>query len=272
MCVLTKAPDPDAAHIYPHCMRHEIRRGEQLTPADSIWAILDMFWSQDRVDAWYKAIFPSGMNACNNLISLTQTAHKWWGKAYFVLQPIELSEDNKRLTLRFIWLPPTSRTKRFNPDRPSLQTYLDHGPGSSKLFNVLTEKKICTGDTICLETDDPMLRPLPSFALLEMQWFLHRLAAMSGAAEPQEEDSDSDSDIEDDLPMAIQERLNLHEDMDMLEVPDMVPDRSSSTVPVPSPSPVRRVRGAPTDDNVKHATATHEGESIEMAAEDIMAL
>jgi len=203
MCVLTKGPDPDAAHIYPHCMRNELRRGEQVTPADSIWAILDMFWSRDRVDTWYKAILTSGTSGCNNLISLTQTAHKWWGKAYFVLQPIELSEDNKRLTLRFVWLPPAFKLSGFNPrDPPSLTSNLDHGPRSSKLFNVMTEKKICTGDTICLETDNPVLRPLPSFALLEMQWVLHRLAAMSGAAEPQDEDSSDDSDNEDDFPMA----------------------------------------------------------------------
>src|SRR5262249_49174956 len=66
-------------------------------------------------------------------------------------------------------------------------------------------------------TVDPMLRPLPNFVLLEMQWILHRVAAMSGAAEPQDEygDSDDDDDGNDgnDLPMAVQKRLNLYMDI-----------------------------------------------------------
>jgi hypothetical protein len=64
------------------------------------------------------------------------------------------------------------------------------------LFNTESRKIICSGDEFSLETDDPVLRPLPDFRLLEMQWFLHRVTAMSGAAEIQDEfDDDSDDDI-----------------------------------------------------------------------------
>ncbi|RAK72948.1 uncharacterized protein BO72DRAFT_253519 [Aspergillus fijiensis CBS 313.89] len=35
---------------------------------------------------------------------------------------------------------------------------------------------------LSLRTDDPETHLLPSFALLEMQWILHRVLAMSGAA------------------------------------------------------------------------------------------
>jgi hypothetical protein len=43
---------------------------------------------------------------------------------------------------------------------------------------------ICSGYEISLKTDGPVSRPLPDFRLLEMQWYLHRVTAMSGAAEP----------------------------------------------------------------------------------------
>ena len=43
----------------------------------------------------------------------------------------------------------------------------------------------------------PDLRLLPDFKLLEMQWILHRVAAMSGAAEANH-DSDDDSNYESD--------------------------------------------------------------------------
>lgn len=45
-----------------------------------------------------------------------------------------------------------------------------------------TVNKLRSEDTITMKTDDPTLKPLSSFALLEMQWKLQRLAAMSGNA------------------------------------------------------------------------------------------
>jgi len=55
--------------------------------------------------------------------------------------------------------------------------------GNIKLFHFPTERQVCSGDAISLTTDDPVTRPLPHLALLEMQWTLQRMAAMSGAAE-----------------------------------------------------------------------------------------
>jgi hypothetical protein len=96
-----------------------------------------------------------------------------------------------------------------------------------------------------------------------MQWFLHRLAAISGAAEPEDEYG-SDSDDDDGFPMAEWGRLNLDvEDMDMEEAPSLVPDRSSSTVPIPSPLSVATVPQVPDDRQFKHATTTLERESTE---------
>jgi len=46
--------------------------------------------------------------------------------------------------------------------------------------------------------DDPIKKPLPSFELLELQWFLQRVQGMAGAADVNWEepwlDTDSDSD------------------------------------------------------------------------------
>jgi hypothetical protein len=135
---------------------------------------------------------------------------------------------------------------------------------SSKLWNHYTDKKISSGDEICLETDDPVTRPLPNFKLLEMQWFLHRVAAMSGAAEPQDEYG-SDSDDDEGLPMAAWKGLNLDvEDMDMDEAPGLITDRSSSTVPMPSPSSSATAPQVPEEDQFKHATTTLERESTEI--------
>jgi len=72
------------------------------------------------------------------------------------------------------------------------------------LFNHETRRVISSGDEISLETDDPVNKPLPSLKLLEMQWFLHRVAAMSAATEPQDDFHDDDSD--DDIAIPLQNR------------------------------------------------------------------
>jgi hypothetical protein len=49
-----------------------------------------------------------------------------------------------------------------------------------------------------IETNDPETRPLPDFNIMEMHWFLHRLSAISGASEIDDEIYDDDfSDLED---------------------------------------------------------------------------
>jgi hypothetical protein len=81
--------------------------------------------------------------------------------------------------------------------------------------------QICSGDEISLTTDDPVSQPLPDLRLLEMQWFLHRVTAMSGAAEPQDDFHDKDSN--DNFMQALQDRLDVYTeddwDMGIEEVP-----------------------------------------------------
>jgi hypothetical protein len=40
-----------------------------------------------------------------------------------------------------------------------------------------------SGQRIKIHTDDPDKKPLPSFELLELQWFLQRIQGMAGAAD-----------------------------------------------------------------------------------------
>ena len=169
----------------------------------SFWDTLRTFWSQERVDAWYNGIFPQGTEVCQNLICLAPNAHAYWERAHFALKPIRLSDDKKRLDVQFFWLSTNPYVPSVNVlNVPSLPANLDQGPKLAKLLNHETDAKIHSGCEISLETDDPVSRPLPDFRLLEMQWFLHRVAAMSGAAESQtdfHDESDSYDDVEESL-------------------------------------------------------------------------
>ncbi|KAL1962943.1 hypothetical protein VTN77DRAFT_9039 [Rasamsonia byssochlamydoides] len=157
-----------------------------------------LFWSDDRVGAWYKTMFPQGRfeEVCYNLMCLNPLAHRYHRKAYFALKPIEISDDEKRLKVKIFWLDPSKPpTKDVGIlCTPSLEGK-DRGPNKAKLYDHVTDRKICSGDELLFETNDPANMPLPRMELLDMQWVLHRVAAMSGAAEPQDDyDDDMDED------------------------------------------------------------------------------
>lgn len=106
------------------------------------------------------------------------------------------------MELQFYWLKHRAHPGRLISlmDPPDLPSDYPSGRGDLKFFDCLAEKKINSGDTIIMRTDDPINRPLPSEELLRMQWLLNRVAALSGAADvldsPQPDDEDDgDSDV-----------------------------------------------------------------------------
>jgi hypothetical protein len=84
-----------------------------------------------------------------------------------------------------------------------------------------------------------------------MQWFLHRVAAMSGAAKPHEM-------------MVIGDLYTENEgDVDMEEVPGLYSEDSSSKMLIPSSSPERPQRlvsQLPEEKKSKRTATTHERE------------
>jgi hypothetical protein len=169
------------------------------------WTLLDLFWGRDRVDKWRRKIFPNsenpntGVDEVFNLICLTPDAHDMWNEGRFALKPLELSKDNTELTVKFFWQVP-------NKYQPTSRIDLLTEPASSKGLiegagRWLTYKddglthNICSGQVFTFKTTDPKNLPLPSMELLEMQWYLQRLVAMSGAAEWPSLDWDDDDNI-----------------------------------------------------------------------------
>lgn len=161
------------------------------------WDVLKCFWPTEKIDAWKAVVFPnlsegSGEETAKNLITLSCDAYCLWSKGAFALQPISDPKDKKTLTIRFFWqtnqqpLKATNISLLVNPDSTKgLREYktarLCDARGSAPVY-------IKTGDCFTITTDDPDKRPLPSYALLEMQWFLQRVTGMAGAA-----------DVEDDI-------------------------------------------------------------------------
>ncbi|KAE8421407.1 hypothetical protein BDV36DRAFT_292333 [Aspergillus pseudocaelatus] len=197
-CLLTGKGEPvEIAHIYPYSMM-----GKPKTTQELFWRHLESFWHPERIARWKKTVMdPSGVKVLENIMCLSRDSHGLWGKARFALQPLELSVDRKALAVRFFWIPVSKYMKTMGlKTTPFLPPNLGHTGQRIRLFNCESEKPICSGDVITMKTSDPDEYPLPSFELLEMQWFLTRALGLSGAADvdPAEWDSDSDDEEEEE--------------------------------------------------------------------------
>jgi hypothetical protein len=116
--------------------------------------------------------------------------------------PLPLTNDKTTLTVKFYWQKKQHRTQETMSllTEPHPTTDLNENIGSFddhtvKLFG-RNDCRIKSGDAFVLKTDDPIMKPLPSFKLLELQWFLTRIVGMAGAAIPYDPDWNDDSDEE----------------------------------------------------------------------------
>ncbi|PGH07766.1 hypothetical protein AJ79_06154 [Helicocarpus griseus UAMH5409] len=163
------------------------------SPFTLFWKVARLF-PQDG-SKWKMALSEKKQaNVCQNMISLAPSAHAYWNKALFALKPLYIANDKKSMVLQFFWLRPQRRNESVSLIEPPLLRFdLDFPDEDVRLLNSETGMMIRSGDKITLRTDDPDNKPLPSWDLLEMQWIIHRLIALSGEAEvegPEYNDTD----------------------------------------------------------------------------------
>jgi hypothetical protein len=60
---------------------------------------------------------------------------------------------------------------------------LNHSDNKTSIFHQDSGQRIKSGDYSKIQTDDPDKKPLPSFELIELQWFLQHIQGMAGAAD-----------------------------------------------------------------------------------------
>jgi hypothetical protein len=206
-CVLTGNGINEVAHIYPFSSLKN-KEEDVFGSRHIFWDHLKIFWPEEKVAAWEAELFPGGIDETGidkvyNLLTLSRDAHASWNRGAFALKPISVYNDNSTLKVQFFW------QKKQEDTQPTISLLttpfstenLDHNKGAVdssiiRLFNIHTQKPIKSGEFFELQTDDAIARPLPSFQLLEMQWFLQRVVGMAGAAGPYDPDWDTDSDEE----------------------------------------------------------------------------
>ncbi|OGM41522.1 hypothetical protein ABOM_008892 [Aspergillus bombycis] len=225
-CILTGIPDPEAAHIYPSRLLKASTREPRAV--GRFWDILNVFWDENRVQRWKAEISgnPNDMqeskHGCFNMLCLDKYAHTLWGNGLFALRPMEITND-RTLKVQFYWqrglsdalteidllTEPESSRGLFGAKNHSLPRFT-----GKVMDNREPEyRAIASGDIFTLNTNNPRDMPLPSLALLEIQWNLQRVAGMSGAAElnsiSDSDDRDADTTSAVELTRRIYEWLGL---------------------------------------------------------------
>lgn len=125
------------------------------------------------------------------MICLGANAKLLWENAHFALRPLEQSPDQSTMKIQLFWQKPISdgiqrvdllkipRSSRGYHDEFSLCN-LARPDTILGQDGVIATTNIKSGDIFTLTTSDPVNLPLQSWPLLEMQWYLQRVAGMSG--------------------------------------------------------------------------------------------
>ncbi|KAJ5777480.1 hypothetical protein N7520_000726 [Penicillium odoratum] len=198
-CVLTQQGMPmvEVSHIMPYKMQGSSRATD--------WARLRFFWGEEQVKNWQRDIMGDNHRMSTeqvyNMISFSSTIHDAWNRCLCAFRPVQMNEEKTRMDIAFHWLPLRDDKLRQSDQvlclkNPYSANYLPKlTPGNNNyVFDMGTQRAIPSGYIFTIKTDDPNERPLPSFALLQIQWNLHRIAAMQGAGEDEDSDFDSDGD------------------------------------------------------------------------------
>lgn len=197
-CVITKMTSTVAVvgcHIYPNSLG-------QVGYKPSFWEGLSLFWSEERVQEWQSILDgDKGPEVVCNMITLNALAHNAWDAGLFALKHISGNEDGHGATmqLQFHWLRPLSPVKKYLTlaefsSKPSFSSDAESGVDNYYLYDSTTHQLIKSGHVIDLKTVARIRLPLPSKPLIDLQWYLHRVRALSAAAFPDELELDDDDD------------------------------------------------------------------------------
>ncbi|KAL2756661.1 hypothetical protein ACRALDRAFT_2026691 [Sodiomyces alcalophilus JCM 7366] len=188
VCVFVGTSDPAAAHIFPFATsaKRDFNHLNQL---------LQMFWGSDKTMAWRRHYENAGITqSAQNYISMNHQLHYWFDNARFALRP--LRQTRNEIVVQFHWLRKTPLKPRTDimgeQDILGQAGLTDHQSWGVNLAHRRSGFPIQTGQTFIIRAENP--EDLPSFELLDLQWNLLRVAAISGAAEATDEDYETDDD------------------------------------------------------------------------------
>ncbi|KEZ42870.1 hypothetical protein SAPIO_CDS5298 [Scedosporium apiospermum] len=197
-CVLTGAANPTVCHIFPYGSEQRRKSVDQI-----FGLLINFLWGSERC-ARLQALLTANdrvLDSPQNMICLEPLLHRWWRMAYIALEPYEKLPDGVRVRLRWLHRTPFDVEQRLDLDTDPRQHLSSPSvAGLLKMVDFRSGHPLLDGTIVDLVSSDP--NQCVSFEILELQWDLLRLAALSGAAEAAQGAS---WDPDDDLSFGIQE-------------------------------------------------------------------
>jgi hypothetical protein len=215
-CVITGARKGyEAAPIFPRVPGISRLNDESWIP--DFWSYVDVFWGEATAERWRKAVFndPANpntpVNDCSNLICLQRDLRAAWLDGYFALRPVWLATNKTEMEIEFYWQPQYTH-RVFDMIDTTKEPMSSKNLSSVKGMVVMVgegdrtdpaSRPIESGYRFKMRTDNPDTHPLPSYDLLDIQWHLTRIVAMSSAAHFTEDDYYSEDSAQGDTRMAV---------------------------------------------------------------------
>ncbi|KAM5351034.1 hypothetical protein ACJ41O_003757 [Fusarium nematophilum] len=221
LCVVTKTGNAQVCHVMPFAWN---KRESNRTRTESFaLAIATCFgFGSDPATTNVLSQLWAGLGKSDqawNMICLSPTLHTWWSKGYFAFKWMgvkELGKENTKVMLQFRWMPRSRSKNAFRPiplEKDDLLDNLDHHYGSNQDLGCEDICQLCN-ETNARCIDEPHVhdaiesgtiitvrRPTEFIdyfkAMIDLQWALIRVSAMSGAAlaaEIADEGDDQDGD------------------------------------------------------------------------------
>ncbi|KAM0434568.1 hypothetical protein ACHAPT_003664 [Fusarium lateritium] len=185
VCILSGTTDPVAAHIFPHASC-----GDEKTTLR--YSVLRMFWGQEKADLWRAKFIDSDfVESHQNMIAMNHQLHFWFDRARFAFKPLPSENPNER-RLQFHWLK-RSGFRTFNSTLQNgdfiARAGLDAANVTTWGDELLAHRKsglpIKTGQVFTVHAQNA--DDLPDWDMLQLQWDLHRVAAIAGAGEDEDD-------------------------------------------------------------------------------------
>lgn len=200
---MTGLRDPEAAHIFPFAATSNKEKRQSI---DTLLA----FWGHEKFDSWRALCDDRGITESpKNMVCINEQMHSWWGAARFALKPI--TSTDKAVTVQFHWLRKSVYRPRNVIGNPlhrqdEIMSRLCGGnnnnvnewgeEGAEGAGAMLAHRRsglpIRTGQLFTIQAESPQY--LPSMELLELQWNLLRVAALSGASGTVDDFNDGEDD------------------------------------------------------------------------------
>lgn len=126
-------------------------------------------------------------------------------KLVFAFEIDSAADDQASMNVKFYWLKSAIPQPKIALDSsPSLRLRRPENYGLCVYGSDENNSgNIESGDIVKLTTDDPVKVPLPHSKLIELQWLLNSVAALSGAAEADDSWCPDDEDDDNDWPIGV---------------------------------------------------------------------